>query len=75
MENEMEPCPFCGGKAIKWNRVRYSCRDCGAQGPYSQMVQGPENRWNTRFPRDYQEWIDAAQGVTTASQRQIDAVE
>ena len=62
MENELKPCPFCGGKNIKLNeanrlnenrtqtRTYYYvwCSDCTAQGAYCRTKSKAISAWNGR---------------------------
>ncbi|HEU4752220.1 MAG TPA: Lar family restriction alleviation protein [Armatimonadota bacterium] len=53
---ELLPCPFCGGRAqagpdvdrIHWYRV--TCGRCGTLGPEDRDLAGAIEQWNTRIP-------------------------
>lgn len=56
----LEPCPFCGGKAVLdeqdghgarlFNTLTYAvrCISCGASGPWEKNPKGPVHLWNKR---------------------------
>lgn len=49
-EEEMKPCPFCGGRPERAKKYM-RCEDCGASGPYtSEDIDDDqcEKDWNTR---------------------------
>ena len=55
MENEeLKPCPFCGGKAyIEKNRYKYAywikCYDCRVETEAYDYVEEAINVWNRRI--------------------------
>ncbi len=50
MENELKPCPFCGGKALCTNPTTWMawCTKCGAVGPWKLTYQEAIEAWNGR---------------------------
>lgn len=65
MDNELEPCPFCGSKRIYQEYTHILCPDCGCIGP-EKHVEGecvdPYVVWNKRhFP----------EGCTSADARHL----
>lgn len=49
-ENELLPCPFCGGKAIYHSSIEswVECADCGAQTGLDQGQIFCTEKWNRR---------------------------
>lgn len=52
---ELKPCPFCGGKAVryggKWHRIK--CTVCKAETDrYLKTIEEAESKWNRREPND-----------------------
>lgn len=65
-ENELLPCPFCGGKAVlieKWEKVFgffVECSECVTSNYYSTSKEEAVKAWNKRvYPDDVQEAIDS----------------
>ena len=62
MNEELKPCPFCGGTNTMKQSVRGTmqhatyhwihCEDCDAQGPVFDFDKPPEESWNTRPGED-----------------------
>lgn len=64
-ENELLPCPFCGGKAFlnkEWKETFGffgECSECESSTYYSLSREEAVNAWNRRaYPDDVQEAID-----------------
>ena len=62
MDNELLPCPFCGGEAmptltaaggIEWGHVECVERDCGAVGPTPPTTAEAIAAWNRRTPEKH----------------------
>lgn len=58
MEQELKPCPFCGGNNLGFSEIFdetevVHCHSCNAEGPFwggndSQSKQEATDKWNTR---------------------------
>ena len=60
MENELKPCPFCGGNAEirehtriakqkRYTYFRVGCEDCGLRFPkFSETIADAIEAWNRR---------------------------
>lgn len=57
-ENELKPCPFCGGEAVveKWRQFNMNaayvvkCSECGATVPiWRETEEEATRQWNKRF--------------------------
>lgn len=60
MTADLLPCPFCGGKNMRYEPTEQSifCIRCGATGPYKHFPYSPDEIWNTRHePDELPEWV------------------
>lgn len=51
---QLKPCPFCGGRDIRFDvlYIKMSCRGCYAEGPEAVRKTEAINAWNTRPESD-----------------------
>lgn len=50
-QEELKPCPFCGGKAklvLAMGQAWILCPECESSGPMSQSIEGAVGIWNKR---------------------------
>lgn len=63
MDEELKPCPFCGGQLIALIRdkhgMQYSCVCCECRGPRMQSSYNAMALWNRRAIKDSDGWNDS----------------
>lgn len=65
IEQELEPCPFCGSLVLDTSGWAVLCDDCGAYGPQSKSRTNALHLWNKRRAR--------SSARTTASQAEAES--
>jgi Lar family restriction alleviation protein len=46
--NKLKPCPFCGGKDIRFFKSWLRCEKCGCETDFYSTVAEAIEAWNTR---------------------------